>query len=589
MKKQTIWLVVSCLVALSLVMAACAPAAQTTPATPTTTAKPTATAAPTSPGAKPAVTPTEKPKYGGVFRIGRNSDILDFDDVIGIAYRGYTQMATNEPLWSGDWTKGPAGGYGTNETDWMGLYDVWEHKAGYIAESWELPTKMEGDTAAIVYHIRKGIRWALNPNSEASKLVNGRELTADDVLFSLKYVISTPRSNFLQSSPDLGKAKITAPDKWTVKVEVPWESVATAITRFTDYVHIVPPEVVQKYGNMADWKNSVGTGPFMLTDFVKGSVATLERNPNYWMKNQIGPGKGDQLPYLDAVKLVIITDSSTRNAAMRTAKVDWLGSVGLEDAKSLIQTTPKLLSAWLIPSPVTGLGMNTTKVPYNDVRVRRALMMAIDFQKINKELFGGIGQIQTWPIVYWKEYAGAYLGLDDPDMPASVKELYSYNPEKAKALLKEAGYPNGFKTNAIIGTSPMNGTGGMIEADYYSLYVDYWSKIGVTVELKPTETGAKTGLERSKSYDAMVSSAGASPVAMIYVMNNFRGVGIDNRSVLNDPVVEENYAKIQKLVVTAGRDEANRQYRELMKYVLDQAFTIPSVAVPQYTLWWPWL
>jgi pyruvate/oxaloacetate carboxyltransferase len=61
----------------------------------------------------------------------------------------------------------------------------------------------------------------------------------------------------------------------------------------------IDPEVVEKYGSGADWRNSVGTGPFMLTDLVASSSATLVRNPNYWDKDPVGPGKGNQLPYLD--------------------------------------------------------------------------------------------------------------------------------------------------------------------------------------------------------------------------------------------------------------------------------------------------
>ncbi len=92
---------------------------------------------------------------------------------------------TNEELLTGDWTRGKAG---TGEVTWdRGGNDIWEYKAGAIAESWDFSTP-----GKLVYHIRQGVHWALNPNSEASRLVNGRELNADDVVFSLTMLRDHP-------------------------------------------------------------------------------------------------------------------------------------------------------------------------------------------------------------------------------------------------------------------------------------------------------------------------------------------------------------------------------------------------------------
>ena len=86
-------------------------------------------------------------------------------------------------------------------------------------------------------------------------------------------------------------------------------------------VRQMAPEVIQKYGNQLNWRNSVGTGPFVLTDFVSGSQATLTRNSSYWDKDPVGPGKGNQLPYIDGIKMLVLPDPSTRLTAMRTGKM----------------------------------------------------------------------------------------------------------------------------------------------------------------------------------------------------------------------------------------------------------------------------
>src|SRR3972149_691630 len=269
--RKGLCLVVGCLMALSLVMAACTPAAApTTPTTPITPATPTTPTTPATPvqetPQKEAVAPTtEAPKYGGTLKLALTTDITNFDDVVTRGFtQGITFLQTNESLWRGDWAKGPAGGYGTNESDWVGAYDVIAHKAPFAAESWKWSSDAAKNEGTLVYQIRKGIRYALNPNSEASRLVAGREMTADDVVFSLRQVMTDSRAYMYRAYPTMRTVQITKTGPWEVTIKVTVADLITAIAKFGNYVGVVPPEVVAKYGDMANWKNSVGTGPFML-------------------------------------------------------------------------------------------------------------------------------------------------------------------------------------------------------------------------------------------------------------------------------------------------------------------------------------
>ena len=241
----------------------------------------------------------------------------------------------------------------------------------------------------MTFKLKQGIHWALNPNSDASKLVNGREVTADDVVFSLKQVFTNPRAYLYTAYPDLRTANITAPDKYTVKFACAPESMSNALIRVTECAHIVPPEVVQKYGNMIDWHNSVGTGPFMITDFVDNSSVTFVKNPTYHAKDPIGPGKGNQLPYVDGVTALIIPDLSTRQAAFRTGKTYALPGVNWEDGPIMMKQIPGVQQYQGGASgAATVTALRNDKAPFTDIRVRRALFMALDFQAINANLFG---------------------------------------------------------------------------------------------------------------------------------------------------------------------------------------------------------
>ncbi|MFC2056983.1 ABC transporter substrate-binding protein [Chloroflexota bacterium] len=602
MKKKFVWVVVSGLMALSLVMASCAPAVveEEEEVVVEEEVEEEEEVIVEEEEEEEEMAPTaEAPKYGGMLRIPLERNLTYFEALDGGHGAGaFTFCVTNEELWGGDWARGPAGGYGTNETSWTGDLNVWELKSGRIAESWELPTKVEGETATMLWHIRQGIHWARNPASEAANLVGGRELTADDVVFTLNAYITEPRSYLSTRVPELSAAKITSPEPWVVKIEVPWKSFTVALDYFGDLgCNIIPPEVIDKWGtkSMADWKKSVGTGPFILTDFIPGSTATMERNPNYWMKDPVGPGKGNQLPYLDGVKFYIIPDVSTVLAAVRTAKLDWTGKgtagfgirITRDDAISLKNTTPELITQRIDLTAVeAAIAFKLDREPFNDIRVRRALMMAIDFATIKKDYYGGDAQIVTFPIPYVKDYADAYFGPNPDtgewpaDCPESVKELYSYNPEKAKALLADAGYAGGLKTHLTL-----RGNAELI--DYFSILVDMWSKVGADVELELLEAGAYGTRRNSKDFDQMM--AAINPKAKwVYTASLIYGPGSQNLSGIDDPVINETVPKIRRALIT-DVEEADRMDKELMKYVLDQAYAIPRVAPYTYSVWWPWI
>ncbi len=511
--------------------------------------------------------------------LGNNSNIIDFDEVYGFgATNALSLHLTNQELWIGDWNKGLAG---TNETDWAA--DTWASKTGSVAESWDFSQLPQG---IMVFSIRKGIHYALNPNSEASRLVSGRELTADDVVFSMKQVSTNPRAYVYLNVPALRTAQITAPDKWTVNIKIDPVSADEVVPRVTDFVRIVPPEVVQKYGDMSKWQNSVGSGPFMLTDVVDSSSVTLVKNPKFWVTDPLGPGKGNQLPYVDGVKIFILVDPSTRDAAFRTAKVDRYNLLDWETGPALIRGLPEV-EHYKLPAQGSG-GPSTVwrvdKAPFNDIRVRRALMMAMDWDTVVKSLYGGDAVVLTWPLGRYKDLKNAYLGLDDPEMPAQVKELYSYNPDKAKALLAEAGYPNGFKTSVTCSSSTI---GNPNQMDYYSVMKEMFAKVGVELRIDAKESAVMTSIQRSRAFEQMGQGA-VAPASNYLRCLEFWGEGQPNGSHVNDPYVDEVRSQMQALAIT-NRAEADRVHKELMKYVLNQAWAMPVPGTPTYALWWPWL
>ncbi len=579
MKLRMVWGLVGCLVVLSLMMASCS----NTPATSTSTGPSTTGTTPEAPTAPMTTASTEAPKYGGQFNMAWPRDITGWDNVFGWEAFADVFKLTNEELATGDWAKGPAG---TGETDYaVEMADIWSLRTGSIAESWDYSGLPDG---IMVYKIRDGIRWALNSNSEKSRFVNGRELTAEDVAYTLNLYITHPRAYLKTAISILTKAEITAPDEHTVIIKMPVkEGIPAAVTRFPEFARIIPKDLIEKYGPevLIDWHNSVGSGAFMVTDYVAGSSATLVKNPNYWMKDPVGPGKGNQLPYLSSIKILIITDASTQMSALRTGRADthYGGAVTYEDYLALKQQKPEMKYT-VAPSgqigPRTSMRQDKADLPFHDIKVRRAMMLALDFQTMNKTLASGLALLPAWPFGYSKDYGAGYLSITDADCPDSVKELYSYNVEKAKTLLKDAGYPNGFKTTVVCPSG---------QADYYSVLMEYWSKVNITLDIKVLEAGVHQSTAVARNYDGMIFPMG-SGAGTFYDCTNFSAAGASNASYVNDAHVDEVKAQMRQLVCEGKQMEALKLHRELMKYALDQVWDIPGVMIGyRTTQWWPWL
>jgi peptide/nickel transport system substrate-binding protein len=505
-----------------------------------------------------------------------------FDDASQGGPGGVPNSLFAQELWAGDWAKGIGGGSGEKKTDWGTLgTDVFAFKTGLLAESWAVNVDSEQKQATVVYQLRPGVRFGTNPQSDGSRLVNGREVTADDVVAAMKQATTDPKAYIYRSNPELRNLDFGKTGSSEITVRVPIQNLVTALSRMGDSLRIYPTETRDR---MVDWKYAVGTGPFMLTDYVSSSSMTFEKNRTYWMRNPVGTGKGDQLPYVDGVQFFIIPDASTQLAAARTGKIDEIDTLNWEDAAQLKKQSPEMRSStnggYIGPGGFA-MFMRTDRAPYNDIRVRRALMMATDFNSIKQNYNGGNGIIIGFPYQYYPEYAGLYAGIDDPALPASVKEQFVYSPEKAKQLLAEAGFPNGLKTSVLCNTT---------QADYYSVIADMWAKVGVTLTINPVDSVQLTNLVNGQAYNDFTGGVGLAPTPIYYSGNGINGVpsALTNMSFVDDAKVKAWLPEIRTLAGT-DPDKAMALAKEMAIYALEQAWAIQVPVYRTSTFWWPWL
>jgi peptide/nickel transport system substrate-binding protein len=289
---------------------------------------------------------------------------------------------------------------------------------------------------------------------------------------------------------------------------------------------------------------------------------------------------GNQLPYVDRVKVMVMSDASTRLAALRTGKVDQMAPLTYDQADEMRVSARDMIEkkSTHFQGRGTPIFMRTDTPPFDDVLVRRAMNMAIDLDEINEGLYNGEGDPFPLPFAYTKEYDAMYLKPTDPDYPPILNEIYSYNPEKAKQLLAEAGYPDGFKTELMIVNT---------EADYNSILLEYWKAIGVEVELKIVERGEKWNRSMAWTHPAMITDT-TGPVAVFVVGNTYAGHRF-NLSILDwDTVIADHLTKVRTYAFT-DLTAAMKEYREMTKHVLAQAYHIPNVAGPVSNFYWPWI
>jgi peptide/nickel transport system substrate-binding protein len=433
---------------------------------------------------------------------------------------------------------------------------------GELAEKWELkqnPWRLE-------VQLRKGVMWPAKPGVMAA-----RELTADDVVYSFDRVNKSAKK-IPTYFDHINRIEVTGKHSFTMhfnSYNAEWDY----RWGWGYYSAIVPKEVMESAGSK-DWKNVNGTGPYALTNYVQGNQMTFTKNPDYWGSEPIG-GQPYKLPFADTITYRYIKDESTALTALRTGKIDIMEAVRWSAVDELKKSAPKLQWNKIISNNGSYITLRMDQKPFDDVRVRRALNMAVNKQEIIKAYYGGNAEMLGFPM--HPTWVGYYEPLSD--MPESVKELFTFNPTKAKQLLAEAGYPNGF-------TFKTQTTSASTENDLLAMVAAYLAKVGVKMEIQVME------------YPAYMSAMGTKTNAPGYFMftgatnpttslrKNFVKGQYWNPSQWADPEFDKKMAEIY-----AEPDERVRQIKVklLTREILEKAPYLWLPSAYGFTAWWPWV
>jgi peptide/nickel transport system substrate-binding protein len=414
-----------------------------------------------------------------------------------------------------------------------------------LAESWTYL-----DERTVRFHLRQNVVWH-----------NGDPFTADDVAFSLERM----------TNPDLRATVFWGPivrqlESWTIEdphtIVLTWQQPNAAGLLDVGRQQIVPKAYLEAVGNQAFFERPVGTGPYRLARWVRGERVELERNPDFW---------GDA-PRIERLVFRPVPDASTRVAELLAGNADLITGVAAENVAAILASDAATI-ATVRSGRNAYVVLDHRSPPFDDERVRQAMNYAVDVDEIIEFVMGGRAFRSAGPL------AAGNFGFD-PDL-----EPYTHDPERARALLAEAGYPNGLTVPLHYSPGRWVKDGEVAEAIAAQL-----TAAGVTVELRPMEWGLFTEQRNGGLLEGMhlisLGTVGDPDIQLKYLQSDRNG-----RPYMAMPDVDE---LVRTQLVTVDPDARREIIHQAQALARDRAawiflFDLEDIyGISRDLDWQPW-
>lgn len=408
-----------------------------------------------------------------------------------------------------------------------------------LAENWE-----RIDEKTVKMKLREGVKFH-----------NGEELKSRDVKFTLERMLISPEVSHIIEAID--SIKIIDDYNLIIKTKEPFGPLLAHLSHTA--ASILNEKAVKEAGESYG-SNPVGTGPFKFINWKKGDEVTLERFEDYY----------EGMAGVEKVIFKNVPKGINRTIGLEENRFDIAYDVDQINKDRIIRNK----NADLLEGPSLGmiyLGFNTQKKPYNDKNIRQAINYAIDVDEIINEVLKGIAQRANSPI-------GPRVFGYNPNV-----NTYDYNPDKAKRIIKQAGYEYGFNTTILINENP-------VRKQIAEIIQNHLSKVGVTVKIEVVDWATYLDKTANGEHEMFISGwisvtgdADYGLYGMFHSSDN--GGESGNRFFYKNKQVDKLLEKGRKFITSKTRIEA---YKEAQKLIVDDApgvflyYPTQNVAIQRY-------
>jgi peptide/nickel transport system substrate-binding protein len=381
---------------------------------------------------------------------------------------------------------------------------------------------------------------------------HGRQMVADDVKFSIERILdpAVPSPEAFELQPI---EEVVIIDDFTLRI-VTREPFAPILHGLTFGLGIHARESVEEHGDLRFFGS--GTGPFRLVEYIPDSIVVLERFDDYF-----GPR-----PALDRIEYHIIPDAPARTNALRAGDID---VARYDDAKAIapLRRDANLTVSYTGAPRILHYHLNHRRAPFDDARVRLAISCAIDRDAIAALVFLGDAR-PTGPIP---------PSMGDWAIPTSDMECYTQDLERARSLLAEAGYPNGF-------TSRMTGTTRFpVDIEVGQVMQQQLAEVGITMEIEQVEWGDLLDMWITRfDFDTLLitSFTGRDPDANFG--RRFLSTSTRNAVGYDNPTVDDLIERSRTTIDPEARFEI---FRELQQIITTESAKVFVVEYPFYEVY----
>lgn len=411
-----------------------------------------------------------------------------------------------------------------------------------LATSWNVSK----DGLVYTFNLRKGVKFQDGTNFDAQAVAFNIRRDWDK---TFKYYDTRSAAQMQKTYQSLKSIKIINNYKIQMTMKQPFSPFLRMLAQGSEGSGgIISPAAIKKWGNDGLAEHPVGTGPFKFKDRVRGQKIELVRNNSYWGKK----------PYINGVTFVPIPDPAARVQALENGQVDIIAVPSPDSISQLKKKGFNVVEG--TPPHVWYLSMNFQNKAIQDVRVRRAIAMAIDRTGMAKDLL--------------KNTANPAFSVQSPGNSAYDPKFvdYKYNPTEAKKLLKQAGYGNGLTMTMETST---DGSGQLIPVPMAEWIQRDLAKVGINLKLKTYEWVNYLGIWTQK----MPANVGFNQMSWGFTTPYFLSIIADSKSNsnpggYNNPLVDK---WINEAVTSSSQTKADILWKKVNKQIASDASIIPII------------